>query len=503
MLNINLFCEDSLRLMDLEVTMEREFQKYFSHDTWQEGISCVKKKQVKQMKNSKSYVDAIVEDQKEYHVHITKQPLKMKCTCDYAQEGNRCRHMAAVLLAYEVIQKKKQKEVKAPRTYKDTGWYAFLKRDLNPRGDTIDDFNVYQAAKRYLETPLEQLSCDMDDYLEDLVLLLLFIMKKMRFYRRESILTLCIQAIAQNAHHNLHTKKLADQMIYALMRKVNDKPLNDLLLKEYFNEKEDFLSFIEYAKKAGIVMQYISILISKMEAADSDPDDIEALCTSYIVHKQARDWLVSYYKETKQYEKGIQMLEHYCSTLAPKNESITKEQCDLFVLYSLAKRTVSRNEIFQILVKDRHVKKSDLFVALKDSMSEEEWKNRGKDYVRNWCQGKSQSTCFEIYQRIDAPDLMMEDLLTQGWSIQVLNKYHSFLAKQDPGLVYALYYRVLKDLLQKHTYISIRYEFLYDYPNSKEFIYALKIMLVKLQKEFSHDHAIVELLEEVEETYYE
>lgn len=487
----------------MEVLMEREFQKHFSHDIWQEGISCVKKKQVKQMKNSKSYVDAVVEDQKEYHVHITKQPLKMKCTCDYAQEGNRCRHMAAVLLAYEVIQKKKQKEVKAPKTYKDTSWYAFLKRGLNHKGDIIDDYNVYQAAKRYLETPLEQLSCDMDDYLEDLVLLLLFIANKMRSYRRESMLSLCVQAIAQNAHHNIRCKKMVDQMIYALMRKVNDKPLNDLLLKEYFNEKEDYLNFIVYAKKAGIIIQYVSILISKMKAVGSDPGDIEALCSSCIVHKQARDWLVSYYKETKQYEKGIQMLEHYCSTLAPKNESITKEQCDLFVLYSLANRTVSRNELFQMLSKDRHIKKSDLFVALKDSMSEEEWKNQGKDYVRNWCQGKSQSTCFEIYQRIDAADLMIEDLLTQGWSIQVLNKYHSFLVKQDPGLVYAFYYGVLKDMIQRRAHIPIKYEFLYDYPNSKEFIYALKVMLVKLQKEFSHDHTIIELLEEIEESYYE
>lgn len=53
---------------------------------------------------------ATVNGSKDYKVCISADYTKMSCTCPYAQEGNRCKHMAAVLYYAELLEKQKKDE---------------------------------------------------------------------------------------------------------------------------------------------------------------------------------------------------------------------------------------------------------------------------------------------------------------------------------------------------------------------------------------------------------
>ena len=80
------------------------WEKLFEPHILERGYAYYREGAVTEISIDEDGIEATVEGSEEYSVAIdlkNGQPEDMECTCPYAEDGTYCKHMAAVLYAYE------------------------------------------------------------------------------------------------------------------------------------------------------------------------------------------------------------------------------------------------------------------------------------------------------------------------------------------------------------------------------------------------------------------
>ena len=120
-----------------------QWQHLFSSSVLQRGREYYKKNKVRSLIQDGEHYYASVEGTEEYEVQVRvqgDQVTEMSCDCPYAQEGNRCKHMAATL--YEIV----AREIPGLRS----NWKTFRARTGHVLITPFDDAGQTGAYRYYM-----------------------------------------------------------------------------------------------------------------------------------------------------------------------------------------------------------------------------------------------------------------------------------------------------------------------------------------------------------------
>lgn len=484
--------------------MASAFKVFFNDLIWSRGAAYYKAGKVTSLTKIGSTWVAVVKGTKPYQVCFTTDPVSMKCNCPNAQEGHHCKHMAAAFIAYEK-QKEKPQKTTEKNPYKDTEWYGYIKQMVDRKGRVFGTYNFKVSLRQYLYNVKHEIEKGDIAKLDELLLLFTFVDTCVDGNWQDELFTIIADLLYNVRQIGGNKKKAAlDLQLQSLMRKAKHSELLTSLIQHYFCEKEDIPILLDLVKNADIAPIVLPLLFQIIDDCDAEKAQLEQICLDYIDNDQARNWLITLYKQGERIADGIALLEKYCYSETKINQDIANEKLQLLYFYSKAGRTTSRDSLFQELSKNRKVNKQVLFSTMKTAMSPEEWQKTGKQYLRDWADGKKNETCFDVFHKVRAGDLIFERMVSDGFLLHELKDHFKVLAEYDEGAVYAMYKTALQHELAQTT--SIRWalsDFKYVFPNTENAIAALKLILLELQEEFSYDQSIVHALESLEESLYE
>ena len=98
----------------------KSWQRRFAPDILERGIEYYRQGEVEELEKTDYGYSAVVYGIDVYDVDIIADDgelTEMTCTCPYAQEGNNCKHMAAVLAAIEELSSREERD---SLTYEET-----------------------------------------------------------------------------------------------------------------------------------------------------------------------------------------------------------------------------------------------------------------------------------------------------------------------------------------------------------------------------------------------
>ena len=418
--------------------------------------------------------------------------------------------MAAAFIAFEAIQHKHTASTKQSDPYMKCSWYPSIRKFYNSKAGILrDEYQVMNLLKSYLNTVR---NCDpsmSSQYFQEIILMIYFLEKTSDYYYASIVISNAItsmKTIRKSSDAALQDK--FDRLVLLMLKKLRDTDTMDKIMMDYFIEKDQLDVLLDALKTDPSHHSYQvaqAVLRLIIETSDTPTERVEEQLQHYASYKSIRLWLMKYYETTQQYEKNIQMLENYQYNEARINEDLTQENLSLFTTYSRCGQIQKRDALFEEMKKNRKIKKSDLFSALKKSMSEEEWKHSGKQQVIEWAKGKNRDNCLNLYRSIDAPDLFYFELLN-SYSLQDLRDHYQFLQAYDPCILFDMYKSFLKhELTSSFVYHpeAVCNDFLYYYPNNRKSIAALKEIIIELKDDFQDDIHIIKALDLMEDRIYE
>lgn len=139
--------DNSYKKGESSLDMEYNWEFLFDEDVLERGRSYYKRGKVKSFVSSKNNCMARVYGTQMYNVKITypdTYKMKMSCDCPYAQDGNTCKHEAAVLFCYEESVKKSPKWSESLKSNNGSTYFN-VGRILNDYD--IEDNDIKKARK--------------------------------------------------------------------------------------------------------------------------------------------------------------------------------------------------------------------------------------------------------------------------------------------------------------------------------------------------------------------
>lgn len=492
------------------IKMESNYRVFFNELIWSRGKTYYEAGRVKSIKGTSKGYTATVKGTSLYTVTFSTAPVTMNCTCPHAKEGHKCKHMAAAFIALEAHQAKAKKGDTQTNPYIGCSWYPYIKKYYNAKtGASKDDYEVMRQLRGFLNMVCD---CEPDkrkDYFQEIILMVYFLENESKYYYGGSIVSACLKTLIRfRALADTGLQRKYDQLVLLMLNKLTDKDLVKTLMEDYFTYPDQMAVMLDALKQDTAhsnttTARSILNLIKDENMVPTEPM-VEQL-KHYVSNKQVREWMMDYYETTQQYDKNIIMLENYRYNLAAINEDISEEMLSLFVSYAKCHKTTKRDALFEELKKNRKIKKPDLFLALKNSMSQEEWNHSGKQQVLEWTKGKNRENCLHLYRSIEAADLLFMELL-KSYSLQNLNDHFFILEAYDPGLLYEMYKMFLIHQFNNESLYypeSICSNFLYYYRETPKSILALKEIIVELRDGYQENKSIIDALDRMEDRLYE
>lgn len=492
--------------------MVSNYKVFFNDMIWSRGNAYYAAGKVLSIQKSGSNLIAKVQGTSPYFVTFTTDPVSMSCTCPYADDGHKCKHMAAAFIAYENMNKSNVEEKIGTKrksiSYTQCSWYSYVEQSFNKKGTMHNISLFYKGIENYLYEIGQAQIRSSDTYVKDLFLLIQFVEKFIvgYYYGVRDLYDGCIQKLNNlRTFGNTRSKDQIDKEMRSLLLHASSEDLMVSIIENYVNQEKDYSTIEQFLTGIKYTNTLINTIMEILQRHNVDKEKLEEFSLKFNTSLQARSWLIHYYKESNQYEKGIHFLESYCYSDAKINQDTHMELYALFQFYTKCNHITSRDALLELLLKNRKVDKAGLFKTLKAGMDEYTWHSSGKTFLRNWAKGKNEETCYRVFNETDAADLMFEKLINDGFTTYTLRKYFPLLSSYDEGIVYSMYKLTLKHKIdtQPSSIQWILSNFYDDFPKTKNATEALKMILVEMQNEYQGDHKVRMALESLEETLYE
>lgn len=485
--------------------MVSEYKVLFNDEIWKRGKAYFDAGKVRSLKRIGNRNVADVVGTETYRVDFTVNPISMTCNCPYARDGHRCKHMAAAFIALEQNNKvTKTKESTKTSPIEKNQWYAYIEKSIDRRGDIRDVRLFYSGLKAYFSS-LEQSNKQSIKDFNELLQLLEFSKKDKYGWGQHSLISQVVERLATIRISVDKTQRLSlDDKINKAIKKIDNFHFFEGLINHYYIEDDDYLTLITLLNQFNTTSQFIDEALSSMVTHGLAKSSIETFCNAFPDNNAAIEWLTKYYKESEQYEKGIKLLETIIVAVNRSDKDKIFAQTNLLWFYAKADRISSRNDLIPILFRQRGANKLHIFSILKETMSKQEWKSKGKPLLKQWTTGKG-DTSYSVFKAVDAGDLCFEKMMMEGYSIDFIVDNFTFLSNYDEGLVFALCSNYLKTQFEKHPQSAkwMLSDLLYQFPKTQNAIHGLKVMIIGLEEEFKNSDMIRIALEECEERLYE
>ncbi|WP_165005152.1 MULTISPECIES: SWIM zinc finger family protein [unclassified Enterococcus] len=397
-------------------------------------------------------ITASVEGNETYEVEI--DPLDpsnyMSCTCPYSAEGYYCKHMAAVLFAYNE---------ELPDTTLDTS-------DIRKLIDTADE----DQLKYFLLTVLTE-----NDYL---------IARFKQFLSPETVyMEELVQLIEKyEDEYGGHipyekTKKFANEIIAFLKTKIPEMIGNDLCLAafETVNELVDTLNLSDIDNSQGYVGQMMEecYLAWKLILAKASAQE-KKIMSDYFIRQL--DNIQTIYSEG------------YIRDILEKNyqESHFKDECF----------QEEKQQLFQLLTKDEKID-FDLLHQLKGLCTPEEWlimRDKLLDELMNYANADHFYVDEKQYEHLMA-------FVSNAQGLAKASHYFELLKESYPEALFQKYEYEIPHLAavaknRKHYQkISLYIKEMASLPNSA---ISAKLLITELKKKYRRKNALIEELEKTE-----
>lgn len=490
------------------------WEKLFTKTIRERGYTYYRKNKIKNLEIGQSVVEADVIGTHRYHVVIKKKNNeieKMFCDCPYANDGNNCKHMAAVIYSWE----ERLKETMAhSNNKKEIEAYYKEVEDILEKCHTVDAFMGVDYFIRLIMDYIERVvvslfydKCYMDEFN---VLVYIFMLVGELGADDSYPETISFMNRMHQLWEDIYDKLDDPQRkeMYELFEIVLDESENVFIcdvviwfILTHFEKYDDLCELyeerIDYAKNQTIANDWIDAYITYLEDYEIPEEEVNRIRCKYWKYIAIRKYYINCLIEWKQYKKALDILKKYA--IQDKTNSIWYKyrMIDIYELQDnkeMLKKTKGKM-LFDQLIKKNYAD-VDLYRKLKSYYTPKEWPKQ-RDLLMKALSVDVRKDYF-YYDDEDYEGLMhylvelrnlrvleeYEDLLENDYSLQILELYASVLDEQVTHFQSRTYYKFFASTLRKMKHLK----------GGQEFV---KSFVSEWKKKYKTRYALMEELEAV------
>lgn len=352
---------------------------YFDDEIGNKGLHLYQEGRVTSIQHQGNSYRAMVVEEKPYHVKITPNPLSMQCDCAFAKQGHHCRHMAAVVAAYEAA----HPQTASPESPQDD-WRKEIAPYLNQNGRIINGKAFTEAIHHYLAQSVDFTEAKIEP-LEACLRLVAYLMKQSTFYYNFDELMIEAMQKAGELRSHLAASEISDADHRCLLccDRCHDPKLCRSLMDAYLGSGEPESSLLPCIMAHTYENQsiYVNAVFDRLVMDHDHEAELIALCEANGKEPRLRQWMIEYYQKQQQYAKGIRFLERCKADLQAADQADGADVVLFLLLFAIwAKDPALTKRYYPLVLKHPATSKTELFTKMKEAM-QEEWAATGRMWM--------------------------------------------------------------------------------------------------------------------------
>lgn len=483
--------------------MESKYRSLFSSTIWRRGEDYYRSGNIKDYRIKDGIHSAIVEGSRDYRViakFVREKLVHLHCDCPYANDGKRCKHMAALLIK---IANSNEETVSTVSVQE-----GFLERFQNLKNrhlNNTQENRLYQECGQYLdflndamnnkpnEAVVEIEKCC--DFLNDI-----YFNNLSHYYKLYEKCGDVLKVIRDTAIWEVRSKNWIEKNLI----ETNNIAFFQMCSSVYSsNTTKDnvtaMLAFLEKINHPDKIACWLKELIALMRKLKYSVEQIGEKVKMYPLLQQDFQTLLKYYENVKDYPSCITLLKGQFKT------SIKDYSHFRYCLARLEEFALKCNDrdAFQVFIENK-VKNEYIEMNYIDSFkgmfSKDEWEQSKETIFEKWKQEMSSNDYMIILSHYKEYRYIFE-LLIEQQDFYLLVSNIKLLLECDVDTTIHLYMKLMmkavKQAKTRHEYETICDSMRYlkeieDYGNIQdEIIYELK-------QQFSNRHSLIEILNYIE-----
>ncbi len=430
--------------------MSHSFTAYFDDEIWKRGLALYQEGRVTHAQQQKTSYRAMVVEDKPYHVRITLSPLTMQCDCAFAKQGHHCRHMAAVMAAYEMD----HTQNKAVKSDEDE-WLKQITPYLSRSGRINNGKAFTETIQHYIDQSVDTKQAGLHCF-ETYLRLAAYLMKQSTFYYNfdDLIIETMRKAGELRSHLTASKRRDADHRCLLFCDTCHNPKLCRSLMDAYLEQDGDGkgMAVLLMAHRYENQSVYVNAIFDHLAADGEKEEELIALCEANGDEYRLREWAIQYYRRNEQYTQGIHFCERCCAYLKAAGEDDSDALLALFLFAVLDEDDALRDRYYLIVLHHPAIAKTELFVGMKEAMKDA-WSTVGRSWMIKALQELSTQERLAILAQTSSCDLFIHEVLKQSDAHTFL-PYWKCIYAYDRGLLYHFLQKVLCQELEDGNTLS-------------------------------------------------
>lgn len=420
--------------------MEYQYKSYFSNTIWNRGMEYFVKGKIDEVEKNKDTFIAKIRGTRVYTVEIeinNNRMISMECNCPHAQEGHRCKHMAALTIYIE----NQKREADEEFSYLDN--YQWM---LSERVSYFDEKEFYKKTKKYIK---DIITLKPEKALEECEKIIEFL-DQVNFFDYNNDLIKTIRTIFLKAKdENDNLTEWYQKFLCLSQKEFYFNEIAQLYLKTFSKQEvDDILDFTSKLNNEDKQKLWISYAIEMLEKQKLDIQTIIKKCQQYPLNYYYINYFLEYYKKNKMNQEISELLQYQCQQSLKDHNLFSLVTNETF---NIAWKCINKELYFKglNLIMDRYPYIIDRYLKnFRKLFTESEWDENKKEIFKYWKGKSNDNICLQIYKELDEFEYLIA-LLFEMQNFDELCDYFDQIVQYDELIAAQLFMDLFTKAVEK------------------------------------------------------